>query len=181
MSMLRLYRASDPSHAQLFSEPEDIARQAATAHVRFERWSASVDLAQVSEPEPVLRAYQHDVARLQKLCGFAAADVISVRPSTPNHAELRKTFLDEHTHSEDEARFFVEGRGVFSVHHGERVLAFLCEKGDLLNVPAGTPHWFDMGPEPHFTCIRLFTQPSGWLAHFTGSDIAGRFPRFEAL
>jgi 1,2-dihydroxy-3-keto-5-methylthiopentene dioxygenase len=180
MSMLRLYRASEPSHAQLFTEPDDIAREAASANVRFERWRASADLGQASDQDSVLRAYEADVARLKKLCGFAVADVISVRPSTPNHAELRKKFLDEHTHSEDEARFFVEGRGVFSVHQGDRVLAFLCERGDLLNIPAGTPHWFDMGPEPHFTCIRLFTEPAGWVAHFTGSDIAGRFPRFEA-
>jgi 1,2-dihydroxy-3-keto-5-methylthiopentene dioxygenase len=180
MSLLRVYQAHGPEQAELFSEPEDIARVAQLADVRFERWRAQQDLTDVTDQERVLAAYAADVARLKELCGFATADVISVRPSTPNHAELRKKFLDEHTHSEDEARFFVEGHGMFCVHHESRVFAFVCEKGDLLNVPAGTPHWFDMGPTPHFTCIRLFTNPSGWVASFTGSDIAARFPRFEA-
>ena len=30
-----------------------------------------------------------------------------------------------------------------------------------------------------FVAIRLFTNPAGWVAEFTGDDIAGRFPRLE--
>ncbi|NOS88576.1 MAG: cupin, partial [Methylococcaceae bacterium] len=30
-----------------------------------------------------------------------------------------------------------------------------------------------------FTCIRLFTTPDGWLANFTGSDIALQFPTLD--
>ena len=56
----------------------------------------------------------------------------------------------------------------------------LCEKDDLISVPAGTRHWFDMGPEPYFVAIRVFTNPAGWVANFTGSDIAAQFPRLEA-
>jgi 1,2-dihydroxy-3-keto-5-methylthiopentene dioxygenase len=36
-----------------------------------------------------------------------------------------------------------------------------------------------MGPNPHLACIRIFTNPEGWVAQFTGSDIAGRFPMLE--
>ncbi len=46
-------------------------------------------------------------------------------------------------------------------------------------MPAKTPHWFDMGPRPRFTAIRLFLSPEGWVAEASGSDIAGRFPLFE--
>ena len=48
----------------------------------------------------------------------------------------------------------------------------LCEKNDLISVPAHTPHWFDMGSEPNFTAIRIFDNPEGWIAQFTGDDIA---------
>jgi 1,2-dihydroxy-3-keto-5-methylthiopentene dioxygenase len=34
-----------------------------------------------------------------------------------------------------------------------------------------------MGPEPSFVAIRFFTEPDGWVGHFTGADIARRFPR----
>jgi len=46
-------------------------------------------------------------------------------------------------------------------------------------VPANTTHWFDMGENPHFTCIRLFTTADGWVADFTGSDIATKFPTLD--
>ena len=52
-------------------------------------------------------------------------------------------------------------------------------KDDLLSVPAGIKHWFDMGEQPDFKCIRLFTNTEGWVADYTGSPIADSFPRFE--
>ena len=55
----------------------------------------------------------------------------------------------------------------------------LCEAGDLIAVPDSMTHWFDMGPEPSFVAIRFFTEPDGWVGHFTGTDIAQRFPRYE--
>ena len=92
---------------------------------------------------------------------------------------MRRKFLDEHFHKEDEVRFFVDGSGLFTLHVDGKVYEVLCKKGDLISVPDGTTHWFDMGPEPRFVAIRFFTDPEGWVGHFTGSDIATRFPRYE--
>lgn len=180
MSLLRVYRDDDPTKAEEYTALEDIARVAAGARIRFERWSPGSPLPPGATPADVLSTYAEPVKRLSDACGFVTADVISVSPSTPNHAELRRKFLDEHTHSEDEARFFVEGSGMFCIHHENHVLSFHVEAGDLINVPAGTRHWFDMGPNPRFTCIRWFSDPKGWVAELTGSDIASRFPRLEA-
>jgi 1,2-dihydroxy-3-keto-5-methylthiopentene dioxygenase len=94
---------------------------------------------------------------------------------------MRTKFLEEHTHSEDEVRFFVAGQGLFTLHIGHKVYELLCTKGDLIGVPDGTRHWFDMGPAPHFVAIRLFTNPAGWVAEMTGSDIARRFSRLDAF
>ncbi|MNR57833.1 Acireductone dioxygenase [compost metagenome] len=55
----------------------------------------------------------------------------------------------------------------------------LCEKNDLISVPAGTKQWFDMGERPHFITIHLFNNPQGRVANFTGDKIAGQFPRLE--
>ena len=74
---------------------------------------------------------------------------------------------------------FVAGSGLFTLHVGDKVYEVLCEAGDLIAVPDGTTHWFDMGPEPSFVAIRFFTEPDGWVGHFTGTDIAQRFPRYE--
>lgn len=58
------------------------------------------------------------------------------------------------------------------------MLVVVCGRGDFLNVPAGTPHWFDMGPSPRFTAIRFFTRPDGWVAIPTGDPIAQRLPAY---
>ena len=106
--------------------------------------------------------------------------MISLTPDHPDRAALRAKFLNEHTHSEDEVRFFVAGRGQFTLHIGDKVYEVLCEQGDLIGVPDGTRHWFDMSEQPYFIAIRLFTNKEGWVAAFTGSDIANNFPRLNA-
>jgi 1,2-dihydroxy-3-keto-5-methylthiopentene dioxygenase len=105
--------------------------------------------------------------------------VVSLNASHPKKDELRQVFLQEHRHGEDEVRFFVAGEGLFSLHIGNRVYEVLCSRGDLISVPANTPHWFDMGPNPDFIAIRLFNNPEGWVAHYSGDDIANRFNRLE--
>ncbi|APR80999.1 1,2-dihydroxy-3-keto-5-methylthiopentene dioxygenase [Minicystis rosea] len=178
MSLVRVYPSdTDPSTFHDATTLEDIRAALAPAGIRFERWRAATELASDATQDAILAAYAESVAALKRASGFATTDVIRVHPETPNHAELRKKFLAEHAHSEDEARFFVEGAGLFTIHHERAVYGILCEAGDLINVPAGIPHWFDMGPRPRFTSIRLFTSPEGWVARFTGSDIADRFPR----
>jgi 1,2-dihydroxy-3-keto-5-methylthiopentene dioxygenase len=177
MTVLRVYPSdADPGVYHAHTDPGAVAEHAAPAGIRFERWQAGKPLAPGASQAEVLEAYRESMAQLERACGFVSADVVSVRPETPGHPEMRKKFLAEHTHADDEARFFVEGAGLFVIHHERSVYALLCEAGDLINVPAGTRHWFDMGPRPRFTAIRLFTTPEGWVARFTGSDVALRFP-----
>lgn len=180
MSRLRIFSEQDGQTAIFAaSDHAEIARKLASYGVLFERWEATDSVAAGDTEAQVLAAYGADIARLKAAGGYQAVDVVSLTPSHPQKAALRQKFLDEHTHSEDEVRFFVAGSGLFSLHLGAEVLEVLCEKGDLISVPSGTRHWFDMGPEPSFVAIRLFTNPAGWVANFTGQDIAQRFPRYE--
>ena len=76
-------------------------------------------------------------------------------------------FSQEHTHSEDEVRFTVQGSGVFHIHPPEGpVFGVQVESGDLINVPAGTRHWFDLCEDRTIRCIRLFLDPAGWAPHY---------------
>ena len=132
-----------------------------------------------AEAQDVLNAYQGSVDRLKQQYGFQSADVISLKADHPSKDQLRQKFLSEHTHSEFEVRFFVEGRGLFYLHIADKVYAVLCEQGDLISVPANTTHWFDMGENPDFKCIRLFTTEDGWVAQYTGNPIAESFPTLD--
>jgi 1,2-dihydroxy-3-keto-5-methylthiopentene dioxygenase len=181
MSVLRVYAEDNSAEFEEFSEFDEISRRMRLAGIQFERWVADQELPGNASQEEILKAYEGPVSKLMRDRGFVTADVISVQPDTPNTPELRKKFLNEHTHGEDEARFFVDGSGLFYIHTGGKVYGLLCERGDFIDIPPRTKHWFDMGPRPLLKCIRTFTTPEGWVADFTGSDIASRFPRFEVL
>jgi 1,2-dihydroxy-3-keto-5-methylthiopentene dioxygenase len=157
----------------------EIARLLAEVGVRFERWTAEADLAADADQDAVLRAYATSVARVQRDGGYGTVDVLRLAKGTPDTAPIRAKFLNEHAHSEDEVRFFVEGSGAFYLHLNGRVYQAICVRGDLISVPAGTPHWFDMGPDPEFTAIRWFNNQTGWVPNFSGSDIAASFPTYE--
>ena len=180
MSRLRVYDQREPTRPLATQLDLDaIARSLGEVGVRFERWEANKAVAPGASQDEVIAAYHDDIERLQQEKGYKAVDVISLTADHPQKDALRQKFLSEHTHSEDEVRFFVAGQGQFTLHIGDRIYDVLCEQGDLIGVPDGTPHWFDMGPNPHFIAIRLFTNPEGWVAQFTGEDIAERFPRLE--
>ena len=157
----------------------EIARLLDRIGVRFERWAAEAELPADAAEGAVLGAYASSVARVQRDGGYGTVDVLRLAKGTPDTAPTRKKFLDEHAHSEDEVRFFVEGSGAFYLHVGGKVYQAICVRGDLISVPAGTPHWFDMGPDPEFTAIRWFNNQEGWIPNFSGSSIAARFPAYE--
>jgi 1,2-dihydroxy-3-keto-5-methylthiopentene dioxygenase len=179
MSELRIYQEDNPAPLQIHRDHEAIAQTLGEAGVLFEIWTANQPLSDTATQEEILAAYGDSVDRLMTQYGFQSADVISLTPDHPDKDTLRAKFLDEHSHSDYEVRFFVDGQGLFTIHQENKIYAVLCEKGDLISVPANTPHWFDMGPNPYFKCIRLFTNPEGWVANFTGDTIAQRFPRLE--
>ncbi|GAB3378205.1 cupin domain-containing protein [Spongiibacter taiwanensis] len=162
------------------NEPEAIAAQLGEVGVRFEQWQTRDDIVAGAESDTVIAAYQREIDKLVDEEGYQTVDVISLDANNPQKDALRQKFLSEHTHSEDEVRFFVQGQGLFALHIGDKVFEVLCEKGDLLSVPANTPHWFDLGPAPDLVAIRFFNNPDGWVAHYTGSAIADHYSRIEA-
>ena len=180
MSRLRIFADDAPDVPLLTShDGDEIARELARIGVTFERWQASQPVAPGASQEEVIAAYRDDIDRLVAERGFNSVDVISIAPDNPKREEMRAKFLDEHFHKEDEVRFFVAGSGLFTLHVDDRVYEIECVKDDLIAVPDGTTHWFDMGPEPNFVAIRFFQQPDGWIGHFTGTDIARKFPRYQ--
>ncbi|KAB7895595.1 acireductone dioxygenase [Rouxiella sp. S1S-2] len=178
MSALTIFSDSNPS-APIWESRDgnEIAAELSKIDVRFERWQADRELGNDPQPAQVIEAYQHEINKLVAEKGYQSWDVISMRPDNAQREVLRTKFLSEHTHGEDEVRFFVDGAGLFCLHLEGKIFQILCEKNDLISVPANTRHWFDMGGSPSFTAIRLFDNQEGWVAHFTGDAIADAYPR----
>ncbi len=179
MSELRIFRDDKPGvRERTLTDGSKIADALAAEGILFERWKADVELAPSDSQDKVLAAYAKPIDKLKRAKGYVTADVVRMVPDAPNRVEARQKFLKEHQHAEDEVRFFVEGIGSFYLHLGPRVYQVVCERNDLISVPDNTKHWFDMGPAPRFTAIRLFSNPDGWVAKFTGETIAESFPPF---
>jgi 1,2-dihydroxy-3-keto-5-methylthiopentene dioxygenase len=181
MSLLHVYRADAPEAAEeITHDGERIATILRSIGVRFERWPAGRALADDASPDDILAAYAPEIERLRAESSYQRVDVVRVPRGLPDTSAMRAKFLAEHCHTEDEIRFFVEGSGSFYLHVDDRVFQVVCAQNDLISVPAKTRHWFDMGTAPYFCAIRMFIDPAGWVAHFTGDTIASRFPTHDA-
>lgn len=181
MSWLVVFPEEEPRRRLRDTEEAvTIARELSAWGVSFERWATADDSA-----DPLL-AYAPQVERL-RAAGFGTIDVVRVAPDAADASwaekaqTMREKFRDEHTHAQDEVRFFASGSGVFYLRLGQHVYCIGCCAGDLLSVPAGTRHWFDMGARPRFVAIRFFRSADGWVGDFSGDTIARRFPSFDDL
>ena len=180
MSSLSVYHISTPELPnKVLTHFDDIASTLAEQGVRFDRWQAAAPIQPGASQDEVINAYRGQIDQLMTERGYVTVDVISLNSDHPQKAELRAKFLDEHRHSADEVRLFVAGRGLVSLHIGDYLYAVLCERSDLLSVPAGMAQWFDMGEHPHLVAIRMFGNAQGMVAHPTGADIASHFPGLD--
>jgi len=142
----------------------------------YEKWDVDGRIGPDATNEEILAAYAPEVERLKAAGGFVTADVINVTPETPGLDAMLAKFSKEHTHSEDEVRFTVKGSGVFHIHpKNGPVFGIQVESGDLVNVPCGTQHWFDLCNDKTIRCIRLFQDKSGWTPHYVENSLHERY------
>jgi 1,2-dihydroxy-3-keto-5-methylthiopentene dioxygenase len=187
MTLLTVWADTDPSTPLIQTTDRDlIALELDTIGVAYSNHPVRDDVPPTATQDEVIAAYQPMVDALIAEHGYTLIDVAQLHTgddaeSQAIAAAARQKFLAEHTHDEEEIRFFSAGSGVFYLHIDGRVLAMLCTEGDLISVPALTTHWFDMGITPDFTAIRFFREDDGWVGSFTGSDIASRFPTHDEL
>jgi 1,2-dihydroxy-3-keto-5-methylthiopentene dioxygenase len=187
MTLLTVWPDTDPS--TVLTRTEDFAAIQAELKqlgVRFDRWELVDGLSAAPSSDEVLAAYRDEVDRVSAAEGYGYVDALHMTPEdtpewTAKAAEARQKFLAEHTHDDDEDRFFARGSGVFYLHVDGKVFGVLCEAGDLLSVPANTTHWFDMGTRPDYVAIRFFHDDDGWVGNFTGNSFADDFPTFDQL
>lgn len=142
----------------------------------FEQWETPAKLAQDASQEEVLAAYGAVLDPYMAANGYQSADVVNIHSGIENYPAIRAKFLAEHTHSEDEVRFFVAGKGLFWFNlDGMEVFNVCCEAGDLISVPQGTKHWFDAGAVPDVKAIRIFSDTTGWTPHYTESQVEQQY------
>ena len=161
-----------PEENRTLTEPGEVTRYLASLGIDYERWGALQPVPADAPAEAILAAYAPQIDQLKARGGYVTADVIDVHPTTPGLEAMLAKFNVEHWHDEDEVRYIVAGRGLFHIHApGKAVAAIEVEAGDLIRVPRGTRHWFDLCGDRRIRAIRLFQDPAGWTPHYTGSGV----------
>jgi 1,2-dihydroxy-3-keto-5-methylthiopentene dioxygenase len=161
-----------PAEKRTLRDQQEVTRYLATLGIEYERWPVSERVPADASTDDVLAAYTPEIDRLKAQGGYVTADVIDVTAQTPGLEAMLAKFNTEHWHDEDEVRFIVRGSGLFHIHPRDGagpVIAIEVEAGDLIRVPRGTWHWFDLCADRNIRAIRLFQDKSGWTPHYTNS------------
>jgi len=167
MALLRI-----PEQDRTISGPDAIAAYLAPHGITYERCAADPAVPVTASADELLAAYAPKIDALKAAGGYVTADVIDVNIATPGLEGMLSKFNSEHWHDEDEVRLIVEGRGLFHVHPSRGpIFAIEVEGGDLIRVPKGTHHWFDLCADRRIRAIRLFQDKSGWTPHYTHSGV----------
>jgi 1,2-dihydroxy-3-keto-5-methylthiopentene dioxygenase len=161
-----------PDESRGLRDAAEIARYLGAHGIEYERWTPASSVAADAPTQSLLEAYAPKIDELKARGGYVTADVIDVKPDTPGLDAMLAKFNSEHWHDEDEVRLIVEGRGLFHIHPPRGpVFAIEVEAGDLIRVPKGTHHWFDLCGDRRIRAIRLFQDPSGWTPRYTNSGV----------
>ena len=165
-----------PEEDRTITDQAAVAEYLAARGIEYERMEHVPDASAVSTSEAVLAAFGSKIDELKARGGYVTADVIDVKAETPNLDAMLKKFSSEHWHDEDEVRLIVEGRGLFHIHpNNGPVFALEVGAGDLIRVPKGTHHWFDLCGDRRIRAIRLFQDVTGWTPHYTQSGVDTSF------
>tara|TARA_R110001592_G_scaffold6853_4_gene37830 strand:- start:1512 stop:2087 length:576 start_codon:yes stop_codon:yes gene_type:complete len=150
--------------------------------VCIERWSVLSHLP--SAPildDDVYNYYKEEINRVKVKYGYSQVDFATMRPNDAFSISVRGRYLSEHTHEEDEVRFFLSGKVLIYLNINHKIHILECTKGDFVIIPAGVKHWMDIGPKPDFSVIRWFNSKKAFINHFTEGFVAEATPRWETI
>jgi len=165
-----------PEQNRKLTDTGAITSYLAGISIQYEIWRPSQPIGPDASNDEILQAYSVEIDKLKAGGGYVTADVINVNPQTPGLDAMLAKFSREHWHDEDEVRFIIQGHGIFHIHPKDSpVVAIEVEAGDLIRVPRGTWHWFDLCSDRQIRAIRLFQDPAGWTPLYTGSGLDAGF------
>lgn len=162
-----------PDEQRTISDPDAVRTYLGSRGIDYEHCAPGRPIEVKAPADAVLAAYRSKTDELKAQGGYITADVIDVTPDTPGLDAMLARFNTEHWHDEDEVRLILDGRGLFHINAGGGpVFAVEVESGDLIRVPRGIRHWFDLCADRRIRAIRLFQDPAGWTPHYTlsGTD-----------
>lgn len=165
-----------PDKNLTLTDAAEITDYLASINIEYEKLENQPRISPDASADEILAAYAPEIEELKRKGGYVTADVIDIKPEIPNLETMLDKFRPEHWHDEDEVRLIVKGCGIFHVapENGD-VTAIKMTAGDLIRVPRGTHHWFDLDENRTVRAIRLFQDTSGWTPHYTESGLERKY------
>lgn len=161
---------------RVLEDPAEISTFLAPFGIWYRRFEGTDALGDSPTDQEILEAYKEPIEKLKTEGGYVTADVINIKSETPGLEAMLNRFNKEHFHDEDEVRFIVHGRGLFHIHpNGGPVFSIEVVKGDMIRVPQGTHHWFDLCQDRTIRAVRLFQDMTGWTPHYTETGVDHRY------
>jgi 1,2-dihydroxy-3-keto-5-methylthiopentene dioxygenase len=161
---------------RVLGDPAAISAFLAPFGIWYRRFEGTDQLGESPTDQEILEAYREPIEKLKAEGGYVTADVINIKAETPGLEAMLNRFNKEHFHDEDEVRFIVHGRGLFHIHPADGpVFSIEVVEGDMIRVPRGTHHWFDLCADRTIRAVRLFQDTSGWTPHYTETGVDGHY------
>ena len=165
-----------PEQGRTLKTKAAITEYLTSINIEYQTWTPEHPTSAEATQEEILKAYKKEIDQLKARGGYVTADVINITAQTPGLDAMLAKFSREHWHDEDEVRFILAGSGVFHIHpEGGAVSAIEVEPGDLIRVPRGTWHWFDLCSDKQIRAIRLFQDAAGWTPLYTDSGVDKKY------
>ncbi|VDM43624.1 unnamed protein product [Toxocara canis] len=107
---------------------------------------------------------------IEKVCeerGYKFRDELIIsKEKLSNYEDEIKKFFEEHMHTDEEARYVLDGSGYFDVrNHNDEWIRIAVQPGDAVILPPGIFHRFTPDHRDYVHFLRLFKDNQQWVAH----------------
>ena len=109
-----------------------LSEELAEVGVCFEQWPVMAHLpgTEILEND-VFNIYRNEITRVKHSFGYSQVDLATMKPQDAFAVSVRGRYLSEHTHEEDEVRFFLAGKILVYLNINHNIHILECTRGDF--------------------------------------------------
>ncbi|MBX5467916.1 MAG: cupin domain-containing protein [Firmicutes bacterium] len=120
----------------------------------------------------VIEALSAPLSRMAEAFHTISYDLVLLAPElTPALDDALSPSRLPHHHSEAEIRLVVDGEADYTLTANGATFTVTLEPGDLIAIPAGVRHAFELTSLRRLKAVRLFQSPEGWIARFDPAEV----------
>ena len=127
----------------------------------------------LEQSEAILQPLDQRLERLKIVEPLVSRDLLALPGGAPGTAEHLGRLSGFHTYASDEGRYIISGECLFgfALPEGPQLRLTLHPR-ELLRIPAGTEHWFQLTPLQQLKAVRLFSHVAEWVTRPMARTIA---------